>query len=80
MKVIAINDAPIPIRPSSEMWYGKYKRKIAYDKGDIFDTQYFTDKSIVIYNHHFDNNTMDVRVKNFITLSEWRLKQIDKII
>lgn len=72
MKVIAINDAPIPQRG----YYHKgvyYER--AYYKGDVFeiyDASMFRTEDFLIIYHDKLEITMDVDTKNFITLREHR--------
>jgi hypothetical protein len=86
MKVIAINDAPIP----EKGYYHKgvyYER--AYYKGDIFEVYDMTlqalelladPKDYLIIQHDKLETTMDVDPDNFITLEEHRDKKIDKIL
>ena len=70
MKVIAINDAPIPERGYINK--GKHYER-AYYKGDVFeiyDSSKFKDY-LIIYHDKLET-TMDVDPKNFITLREYR--------
>lgn len=78
MKVIAIADAPIP----KKGYYhnGVYINR-AYYKGNIFQVY---DKPIhndylIIYHHILEMN-MDVDPSNFISIEEYREKQLDKIL
>lgn len=86
MKVIAINNAPIPQK-------GYYHNQLrnnsiyldrAYYKGNIFRvTEDGFNKMggghIIIW-HDKLGAEMDVDANNFITLEEWRNQQIDKIL
>jgi hypothetical protein len=81
MKVIAINDAPIPER-------GYYHNSVyldrAYYKGDIFKViedgfNKMGGGHIIIWHDKLDVE-MDVDSNNFITLEEYRNRQLDKIL
>ena len=82
MKVIAINDAPIPKNGYSSN--GVYLDR-AYYKGDIFDSyETFGDERVtkvfmLIY-HDKLGAEMEVDSNNFIKLEEHRNQQIDKIL
>lgn len=93
MKVIAINDAPLP--ENGYYSNGVYLDR-AYYKGDIFDvlsdnigvksTEWtWQDEPsspndwLVIY-HDKLNVEMEVRTSNFITLDEFRNKKINEIL
>jgi hypothetical protein len=77
MKVIAINDAPIPVRGYTHK--GKqYER--AYYKGDVFeiyDSSKF--KAYLIIYHDKLETTMCVDTKNFITLREHREIKLNEL-
>lgn len=84
MKVIAIADAPIP----KKGYYhnGVYMDR-AYYKGNIFEVYDSTLSNdilpqpdyLIIYHDILEMN-MDVDPNNFITLEEYRNKQIDSIL
>jgi hypothetical protein len=80
MKVIAINDAPIPNRGyhHNGVYYDR-----AYYKGNIFEvydrSTWGTEDHLIIYHDKLET-TMDVDPENFITLEEYRDKKIDKIL
>ena len=80
MKVIAINDAPIPKR--GYYHNGVYMDR-AYYKGNIFQVYDITlTKStdyLIIYHHILEMN-MDVDPSNFISIEEYREKQLNKIL
>jgi hypothetical protein len=80
MKVIAINDAPLPER--GYIHKGKnYER--AYYKGDVFEiydgSMFRTEDYLIIYHDKLEI-TMDVDAERFITLEEHRDKKINKIL
>lgn len=82
MKVIAINDAPIPQKGYHHK--GVYYER-AYYKGDIFElydrhSWNSHDKAYLIIHHDKLETTMDVDPENFITLDVYRQQQIDKIL
>ena len=74
MKVIAINDAPLPQNM-------RFFERRSYYVGDIFEVY---DKSrcgndyLIIYNHKLEVN-MDVNPDNFITLEEWRERKLTEL-
>lgn len=72
MKVIAINDAPLPQNMS-------FFERRAYYVGDIFEVYDKRKSYLIIYNHKLEVN-MDVNPDNFITLEEWREIQLNKIL
>lgn len=81
MKVIAINDAPIPEK-------GYYHNSVyldrAYYKGNIFKVtedgfNKMGSSRIIIWHDKLDVE-MDVDANNFITLEEYRNKQLNKIL
>ena len=79
MRVIAINDAPIPEK-------GYYHRGVyinrAYHKGNIFevyDRPIHPNDYLIIYHHILEMN-MDVDPNNFLTLEEYRNKQLNKLL
>ena len=78
MKVIAINDAPIPKKGHNGVYYER-----AYCKGDIFEVRdrltWGTEDHLIIYHDKLET-TMDVDPENFITLEEHRDKKINKIL
>lgn len=81
MKVIAINDAPIPERGYNHK--GVYYER-AYLKGDIFEVYdrhswNSHDKAYLIICHDKLETTMDVDPNNFITLEEWRNQKLNKL-
>jgi hypothetical protein len=80
MKVIAINDAPIPRRGYHHN--GIYIER-AYYKGDIFEVcdrlTWGTEDHLIIYHDKLET-TMDVDPENFINLVEHRDKKIDNIL
>jgi hypothetical protein len=84
MKVIAINDAPIPQKGYNHNCI-YYER--AYYKGDIFEVydrttwggNVVTKEYLIIYHDKLET-TMDVDPENFITLEEYRDKKIDNIL
>lgn len=80
MKVIAINDAPIPQR--GYYHNGVYMDR-AYYKGNIFQVYDITlTKStdyLIIYHHILEMN-MDVDPSNFISIEEYREQQLNKIL
>ena len=69
MKVIAINDAPLPQNRDNRAYY----------VGDIFEVYDKRKSYLIIYNHKLEVN-MDVNPDNFITLEEWREIQLNKIL
>lgn len=79
MKVIAINDAPIP----QKGYYhnGVYYER-AYYKGDVFEiydgSMFKTEDYLIIY-HDKLGITMDVDTKNFITLIEHRENKLKEL-
>lgn len=80
MKVIAINDAPIPER--GYLHNGVYYDR-AYYKGNIFEVYDMTGTTwgrdyLIIYHDKLET-TMDVDPNNFITLEEWRNQKLDKL-
>lgn len=81
MKVIAINDAPTPKNGYSSN--GVYLDR-AYYKGDIFDSyETFGDERVtkvfmLIYHDKLEAE-MEVDSNNFLTLEEWREKQLDML-
>jgi hypothetical protein len=78
MKVIAINDAPIP----ENKYYsaGIYLDR-AYYKGDIFECFDFkTDTSFLIIWHNKLEAEMEVNINNFMTLEDWRNSRLNKIL
>lgn len=82
MKVIAINDSPIP-NNGYYFFNGVYLDR-AYYKGDIFtviedDFNHPFHGRILIW-HDKLRSEMDVDANNFLTLEEYREKQIDKIL
>lgn len=80
MKVIAINDAPIPQR--GYYHNGVYMDR-AYYKGNIFqvyDTTLTKSTDYLIIYHHILEMNMDVDPSNFISIEEYRDKQLDKIL
>ena len=79
MKVIAINNAPNVDTKIDCSWAKKFNIERAYYKGDIFNTSPEYNKLLVIFNHYV-NEWMEVNKDNFITLEQWREKQINKII
>jgi hypothetical protein len=80
MKVIAINDAPIP---RSHPYYhnGVYYER-AYHKGDVFEiydgSMFRTEDYLIIYHDKLEI-TMDVDPKNFITLIEHRENKLNEL-
>jgi len=79
MKVIAINDAPLPERGYTHK--GKnYKR--SYHKGDVFEiydgSMFRTEDYLIIYHDKLEI-TMDVNTKNFITLREYRENKLNEL-
>jgi hypothetical protein len=76
MKVIAINDAPMP--KNGYFSNGVYMDR-AYYKGDIFEL-YETFNDYYVVWHDKLGAEMEVDSNNFLTLEEWREKQIDKIL
>ena len=78
MRVIAINDAPIPQR--GYYHNGVYMDR-AYYKGNIFqvyDKPIHPNDYLIIYHHILEMN-MDVDPSNFITLEEWREMKINEL-
>lgn len=79
MKVIAINDAPIP----QKGYYhnGVYYER-AYYKGDVFEiydgSMFKTEDYLIIYHDKLEI-TMDVDTKNFITLIEHRENKLNQL-
>jgi hypothetical protein len=79
MKVIAINDAPIP----QKGYYhnGVYYER-AYYKGDVFEiydgSMFKTEDYLIIYHDKLEI-TMDVDTKNFITLIEHRENKLNEL-
>lgn len=79
MKVIAINDAPIP----QKGYYhnGVYYER-AYYKGDVFEiydgSMFKTEDYLIIYHDKLEI-TMDVDTKNFITLIEHRENKLKEL-
>lgn len=79
MKVIAINDAPIPEK-------GYYHKGVYYDrayyKGNMFEVYdratWGTEDHLIIYHDKLET-TMDVYPGNFITLEEFRNQKLDKL-
>jgi hypothetical protein len=80
MKVIAINDAPIP---KTGYYSGDIYLDRAYYKGDVFDLSLESKSSysgfMVIWHDKIEYE-MEVDSNNFITLDEWRNSQINKIL
>ena len=79
MKVIAINDAPLPERGYTHK--GKnYER--AYHKGDVFEiydgSMFRTEDYLIIYHDKLEI-TMDVDADNFITLREYRENKLNEL-
>ena len=72
MKVIAINDAPLPER-------GYYHKGVyierAYYKGDIFEA-YWQNTLLIIY-HQIGE--MEVSEENFISVEEFRNQKLEQI-
>lgn len=84
MKVIAISDSPkltdIFLEESDFQYNGLYVDR-AYYKGDIFevyDRPTMGKDYLIIYHHKLKTN-MDVNPENFISLEEWRERQLNKI-
>lgn len=80
MKVIAINDAPL----REVIYYNSVYLDRAYYKGNIFKvTEDGFNKMgsghIIIWHDKLDVE-MDVDANNFITLEEYRNKQLNKIL
>ena len=79
MRVIAINDAPIP----QKGYYhnGVYYER-AYYKGDVFEiydgSMFKTEDYLIIYHDKLEI-TMDVDTKNFITLIEHRENKLKEL-
>jgi hypothetical protein len=86
MKVIAIKDAPVLITKSGFTRKGKFYDK-AYSRGDVFEVYDSPNNHIpgvpndylIIYHDKLEIN-MDVDPKNFITLREYREKQLNKLL
>lgn len=70
-KLIAIKDAPIPIK-----FFGGLDK--AYFKGDIFTYQIH--KGMHIIYHPILNMNMHIDIDNFMLLNDFRDQQIDKLI
>jgi hypothetical protein len=89
MKVIAINDAPLPLKafraiPKKGYYYKGVYIERAYYKGDIFEvydkcTGRGHGKSYLIIHHDKLETTMDVDPNNFITLEEYRNQKLDQL-
>ena len=82
MKVIAINDSPIP-NNGYYFFNGVYLDR-AYYKGDIFTVMEdgfnkMGGGRILIWHNKLEAE-MDVDANNFLTLEDYREKQIDKIL
>jgi len=78
MKVIAINDSPIP--ESGYHHNGVYIDR-AYYLGDIFevyDKPKWGKDYLIIYHHKLKEN-MDVNPENFISLEEWREQKLNEL-
>ncbi len=84
MKVIAINDAPLSTKGYTHK--NKYYER-AYYLGDTFEVYDSPNNHIpgvpndylIIYHDKLETN-MDVDPKNFITLREYREKQLNKLL
>lgn len=78
MKVIAINDAPL----REVIYYNSVYLDRAYYKGNIFKVTEdgFNKISRIIIWHDKLDVEMDVDANNFITLEEYRNKQLNKIL
>lgn len=50
----------------------------AYKKGDVFEVLSTFDKDYVVY-HPIIKTSMSVSMEHFITISEWRDNQLNKI-
>lgn len=79
MKVIAINDAPIP---EKGYYYGGVYIDRAYYKGNIFEVydKPIHPKDYLIIYHDKLEITMDVDPSNFISIQEYRNQQLNKIL
>ena len=81
MKVIAINDAPIPSSDPYLTSSGIYLDR-AYYKGDIFeciDDDEVSTNHILIY-HNIIGCKMEVTKSNFMSLDNWRESKINEIL